>query len=254
MGDRKLSITFRIFSKLWPRDMETRLFLSLVVLLFGSGGGVFGQERWHRFISALEQKDANLSFTFLTGVSYFDYDTKAIDNHFPTAEASFDVQFEKKLGDLFRIDVGLRVGVKFSRSPGYDYDSLEVSPEDYQYSLIEVDRVVSEYSHVIIAVPVVMQYTPGKLWLGLGGGYRHYLPPIDYTGYPSDFLAGRHEGGLIAQLSYPLGKALKIRFDYYYGLVNIHPQHTIVVVGPPKTDYKTYSRVAQFCLSYTLGE
>lgn len=178
--------------------METRPFVLLAILLSGTTGDLFAQGRWQQLISKMEQENLSLSFTVQAGTSYFDYDTKAINNYFPTAEASLEVQFSKKLNDFFRINAGLRMGRKFSKNPGYDYNSLEVTPEEYQYSLIEVDRVVSEYAHQTLAVPLVIQYMPGRVWLGVGGSYRHYSSPRNYTGYPSDFLAGKHDGGLIA--------------------------------------------------------
>jgi hypothetical protein len=188
------------------------------------------------------------------GVSYFQYDTKAIDNHFPTAEATLNILLAKSVSDNFQIETGIRTGIKFKKSPGYDYDSREVQLTDWQYSLIEVDQALSTFNHFMFAIPLTIQYQIKRVQLGIGGSYRHFSVSHN-TIYPMDMFAGRHEAGLLGTLRYPIAARWRLGADYYYGLVNVHHEGTWVFIGngPVKIPYKTFSRVAQFGLYYTFG-
>jgi len=214
---------------------------------------VSAQTKWQKFISGLERRDMTLSLSGLGGVSYFQYDTKAIDNQFPTGEATLQIMLSKSLNNYFWIETGLRTGIKFKKSPSYDYDSGEVPLKDWQYDLIEVDRSLSTYNHFIFGVPLTIQYQIMKFQVGVGGSYRHYSVPKN-NGNPSDVFAGRNEAGLFGTLRYPIAAGFKLGVDYYYGLVNVHYQGTMISIGGPgKISYNTYSRVAQFGFYYTFG-
>lgn len=193
----------------------------------------------------------SLSISGSGGVSYFQYDTKAIDNQFPTGEATLQILLSKNLNNYFWIETGVRTGIKFKKSPEYDYDSFEVPLEVWQYDLTEVDRSLSTYNHFMLGVPLTIQYQIMKFQVGIGGSYRRYSVPQN-NGNPNDVFAGRSEAGLIGTLRCPIIAGFKLGVDYYYGLVNVHKLGTMISIGgPAKVSYNTYSRVAQFGFYYT---
>ena len=187
-------------------------------------------------------------------MSFFQYNTKAIDNNFQTGEVALQILLSKRLNNYFWIETGVRTGMKFKKSPAYDYDSVEVPWEAWLYDLIEIDQSFSTYNHVMFGVPLTIQYQVMKCQVGIGGSYRHYSVPKN-NGNPNDVFAGRHEAGLFGTLRYPIAARLKLGVDYYYGLVNVHKEGSIISIGGglDKIPYKMYSRVAQFGLYYTFG-
>ena len=231
--------------------MAIRICISLVAFIVCLE--VSAQEKWQKFISGLERRDMSLSISGSGGVSYFQYDTKAIDNQFPTGEATLQILLSKRLNNYFWIETGVRTGIKFKKSPGYDYDSVEVPLEAWLYDLIEVDRSLSTYNHFMFGVPLTIQYQIMKFQVGIGGSYRHYSVPKN-NGNPNDVFAGRNEAGLFGMLRSPIAAGFKLGVDYYYGLVNVHKLGTMISIGGPgKISYNTYSRVAQFGFYYTFG-
>jgi hypothetical protein len=77
---------------------------------------VSAQEKWQKFISGLERRDMSLSISGLGGVSYFQYDTKAIDDRFPTGEATLQILLSKRLNNYFWIETGVRTGRPTSKA------------------------------------------------------------------------------------------------------------------------------------------
>ena len=231
--------------------MAARISISLVAFIVCLEGSA--QEKWQKFILGLERRDMSLSLSGLGGVSYFQYDTKAIDNQFPTGEASLQILLSRRLNNYFWIETGVRTGIKFKKSSGYDYNLVEAPLKAWQYDLIEVDCSLSTYNHFMFGVPLTIQYQIMKFQAGVGGSYRHYSVPRN-NGNPSDVFAGRNEAGLLGTLRYPIAGGFKVGVDYYYGLVNVHKLGTIISTGGPgKISYNTYSRVAQFGFYYTFS-
>ena len=233
--------------------MAIKIFISLVAFIVCLE--VSAQEKWKKFISGLERRDMSLSISGLGGVSYFQYTTNVIDNQFPTGEATLQILLSKKLNNYLWIETGVRTGIKFKKSPEYDYESVEVPLEALLYDLIDVDRSLSKYNHFMFGVPLTIQYQIMKFQVGIGGSYRHYSVPKN-NGYSIDVFAGRHEAGLFGTLRYPIAAGFKLGVDYYLGLVNVHKLGTMITIGgsvPGQISYETYSRVAQFGFYYTFG-
>jgi hypothetical protein len=230
--------------------MLTRIGISVVLSVVFSG--VNAQEKWQQFISNLERREMRLATGVLAGVSYFEYDTKEIEKHFPTGEVTLHLMLSKRLNDYFRIESGMRFGIKTKKAPDYDYYSPEMPLKDWQYSLIDVDHALSSYNHLMFGIPLIIQYQQRRLQLGFGGSYRHFSVPKN-NGNPKDMFAGQDEAGIVGTVRYPIGR-WSLGAEYYYGLVNIHHHGSYVSVGGPgKIAYKTFSRVAQLGVYYTFG-
>jgi hypothetical protein len=228
----------------------TRIGISAILCI--TCAGVSAQGKWHNLISYLEEREMSLSVGVLMGVSYFDYDTKEIEKHFPTGEVTLDLVLSKRINDYFFIESGMRLGIKTKKAADYNYDSLEIPMKDWQYSLIDVDQALSSYNHLMFGIPLILQYQQRRLQVGIGGSYRHFSAPRS-NGNPRDMFAGQHEAGVIGSVSYPIGR-WRLGGEYYYGLVNVHHHGSYVSVGGPnKIAYKTFSRVAQLAISYNFG-
>lgn len=136
--------------------MAVKICISLVAFIVCLE--VSAQEKWQKFISGLEKRKTSLSISGSGGVSFFQYDTKAIDNQFPTGEGTLQILLSKRLSNYLWIETGIRTGIKFKKSPEYDYESVEVPLEAWLYDLIEVDRSLSTYNHFMLGIPLTIQY------------------------------------------------------------------------------------------------
>lgn len=210
---------------------------------------VHGQAWRSNATSRLDKHGLDLSVSIMGGTSYFGYDNGAIKTKFLSPEITLEVLLSKRVADHLKLQTGVRTSYKFKKKPAYDYNAPEQSNADFRYQLVEVDHVMSEFGHSTFGIPVKIQYQPGKVGLTLGGLVRHFAGSKT-SGYPSDWLAGRYDAGLLGGIGFDV-KQVQLGVEYYHGMVNVHKMGSYDTVGGPDiVQYKKFNRYAQVVITY----
>jgi len=200
----------------------------------------------------LKAHDLQLSLDLKAGVSYFGYNTKAIEPNFATSEISLELLLSRPIADNWMIQTGFALSHKGTKAPSYDYSSQYKQLYDMLYGLEDIDQTVSLGSHRIWSMPLKVQYHPGRLGLTVGGSFRYFSGSY-YRTYNQDFLSGKFDAGVIGGVGLPIGN-FRLGAEYYYGLVNVRKGYYISFNSVPAPEYKLFNRAAQVTVRYTFHQ
>lgn len=189
----------------------------------------------------------NYAFTAGTGVSYFQYNSSKVKEHFASPEFRLGLNIQKQLLPNVSVQTGLRMGLKLKTAPVYTIEEYKSMPFR---SLGSIDETTSRSDHYFIEIPLNVQYQYRKFKVGAGVVYRNL---VQFDNYRYVAYHTTSDIGITPSLAYQLSDKLTINAEYYFGTISFF--EGISYDTPSRatsTTLKAYNRFAQISIAYSL--
>ncbi len=202
-----------------------------------------------------KREKIKLYYTGGAGVSYFHYDVRNLNKlihgrsyKFMAPSFRMGMLAEIPIYRNFSITTGLRVGVRLKRESIY-----EVSRQRgliYPYTFDYLDEEVSDFNSYSVEIPFGVQYSKGKIKVGVAGIYRDQGVNFDLGAELSN--RGEIDDiGLVPSVSYAFNKNIAVGLEYYFG--KMMPRFNSVHNDNGQDIYYGFStRMAQFTIRYKM--
>lgn len=184
--------------------------------------------------------ESKYSFSGGMGVSFFNYDTKVIEQKFASPSFRAGIATHKKISRYLFLKYGFNLGIKLKTTPLY----TDYSPSP----LFKLDQTNSAKNHYFFEVPLTLNYNSKKIGINAGVMYRSFLQ-FDNIKYVNYYTA--NAVGLIPGVSYKINNKMTIGAEYYVGLIKFYQGYDFDKSGGT-INYVVRNHYAMLTLDYAL--